>query len=70
MNDKIGALNAKIDVVASTAHNAAIVACEKYHEQLTKIRQQHKLTLNKLNKLEVASENFWDNREELIGVRQ
>lgn len=53
-------LNAKMDQLATTAHEVKAEALDQYKQEMTLLRRQSKLAAAKLEELKAASEATWE----------
>jgi hypothetical protein len=60
MKLQLDELNAKMNKVEAKALEAKTDARDKYNEEMTKLRQQSKVAVGKLEELKAASEDTWE----------
>ena len=60
MKQQLDELNAKMSKLEAKAQEAKDDAREKYKEEMSKLRQQSKLAVAKLDELKAAGEDTWE----------
>ena len=60
MKHQLDELNTNMNTLAAKAHDVKEDARDKYKEQVSKLRQQSRLAVAKLDEMKASSEYSWD----------